>query len=133
MGYRLPCNRFNNLYSYWSNTIAATLPKNEQIVNLAAVEYSKTVTPFVEADRVITPSFLTRSPKTGEPAFVVVHAKIARGAFASWLMKERVDNAQRFSEYRDLNYRIDKTLSTPNAPVFVCEAFGGLGLSVRLT
>lgn len=133
MGYRLPEKRFNNLYDYWRDTIAATLPADEAIINLAAVEYSKTVTPFVDPSRVITPSFLTRSPGTGEPIFVVVHAKIARGAFANWLIKERIDGIDRLSVYHDLGYRFDKALSTPLAPVFVCEQFGGLGLSVRLT
>lgn len=133
MGYRLPLKKFSNLYTYWGNTIAATLLASGPIINLAAVEYSKTVTPFVESNRIITPSFLTRSPKTGEPTFVTVYAKIARGAFANWLIKERVDNPDRLGEYQDLNYRLDKTLSTPAAPVFVCDNFGGLGLSVRLT
>jgi uncharacterized protein len=133
MGYRLPDKRFNNLYHYLGDSIAATLPDNEAIINLAAFEYSKTVTPFVEASRMITPSFLTRSPKTGEPTFVVVHAKIARGAFANWLIKERIDSIDRLSYYNDLGYRFDKALSSPTAPVFVCEQFGGLGLSVRLT
>lgn len=133
MGYRLPQKPFNNLYSYWGDAIAATLPADGPIINLAAIEYSKTITPFVDPRRLITPTFLTRSLKTGEPTFVVVHAKIARGAFAHWLIQECVNNLEQLSHYQDLGYRYDKTLSSPGTPVFVCEAFGGLGLSVRLT
>ena len=132
MGYRLPDEPYANLYKYWGPAIAETLPAKEPIVNLAAVEYSKIVTAFVNPQRLITPSFLTVSPKTGQPTFVVVHAKIARGALAAWLIKNRVDNLIKIKEFAELGYKYNASLSTPQAPVFVCQKFGGLGLSVRL-
>lgn len=133
MGYKLPNEPYANLYKYWQGSIADTIPKTGTIVNLAAVEYSKTVIDYVDASRVVTPSFLTVNLKTGEPTFVVVHAKIARGAFAAWLIKKRVEDATELTKFNDLNYHYDSKLSTPEAPVFVCKEFGGLGLSVRLT
>lgn len=127
MGYRLPDL---NLYQFWGGTIAEQLPATGQIVNLAAVEYSKTVTKYVAADRVVTPKFLTVDPGTGQPKFVVVHAKIARGAFARWLVTERADDLTKFD---DIGYAYDESLSSEREPVFVCAEFGGKGLSVRLT
>jgi cytoplasmic iron level regulating protein YaaA (DUF328/UPF0246 family) len=132
MGYRLPDSRYKNLYQFWGEAVAKTLPESGLIVNLAAVEYSKVVTPYVEPDRLVAPRFLTLDPKTGEPAFVVVHAKIARGAFANWLIRSRVATTDRLSEFAEIGYRYDEGLSTPTEPAFVCEQFGGLGLSVRL-
>jgi cytoplasmic iron level regulating protein YaaA (DUF328/UPF0246 family) len=132
MGYQLPDPAFASLYKYWGDSIASCLPKKGLIVNLAAEEYAKTITPFVDASRLIVPKFLTVSPQSGEPAFVVVHAKIARGAFARWLITSRIDDAQALSEFHDLGYRFDQKLSTAGSPVFVCQVFGGKGLSIRL-
>lgn len=131
MGYRLPDTPFKNLYAFWGDAIANQLPGRQTIINLSSVEYTKAVLPFVKAQQVITPKFLTLD-KTGQPSFVVVHAKIARGAFAHWLIKERVTSAADFGRFTDLGYALDAQLSSPEQPVFVCNTFGGLGLSVRL-
>lgn len=134
MGYRLPPGRYASLYRFWGTTVADHLPDRGRIVNLAANEYSKVVLPHVDADRVVTPKFLTIDPASGQPKFVVVHAKIARGAFARWLVTDRVGDAwDALGGFRDIGYRYDPDLSTPREPAFVCREFGGKGLSVRLT
>jgi cytoplasmic iron level regulating protein YaaA (DUF328/UPF0246 family) len=134
MGYRLPPGRYSNLYRFWGASIADQLPSSGRIVNLAANEYSKTVVTHVDADRVVTPRFLTVDPASQRPRFVVVHAKIARGAFARWLVTKRVsDSVAAISEFSDIGYRYDEALSGPGEPAFVCQEFGGKGLSVRLT
>ncbi|QQG50525.1 MAG: YaaA family protein [Candidatus Saccharibacteria bacterium] len=133
MGYRLPGDRFKNLYDFWGSSVAETIPGDETIINLAAVEYSKPVTKYHDPQLVVTPEFLTVNPKTHEPGFVVVHTKIARGAFASWLIRNRITKPVDILKFDELNYRYDKKLSTPARPVFVCETFGGIGLSVRLS
>jgi cytoplasmic iron level regulating protein YaaA (DUF328/UPF0246 family) len=130
MGYKLP--RLGNLYDFWGQKIADKLPEEGTIVNVSSVEYTKAILPFVDKKRVVTPNFLTVSPKTGQPAFTAVHAKIARGAFARWLITTRITDPQRFGEFNDLGYTFDAAKSTPNEPVFVCTTFGGLGLSIRL-
>ena len=133
MGYRLSDPQFTNLYNYWGTSIVDTLPNKETIIDLSAVEYGKTVTNYVELSRVVTPRFLTISPKTGEPAFVVVHAKIARGAFAHWIIKNSIQDVSRLHQFSEIGYRYNSKLSTDAVPVFVCSEFKGLGLSVRLT
>jgi len=132
MGYKLPGPAFASLYDYWGESIAASLPPTGPIVNLAADEYSKTVTRYVNPARLAAPRFLTVSPKTGQPAFVVVHAKIARGAFARWLVAGRA-GADDLAQFDQLGYRYDEALSEPGVPTFVCETFEGKGLSIRLT
>jgi cytoplasmic iron level regulating protein YaaA (DUF328/UPF0246 family) len=133
MGYRLPASGYSNLYRFWGTSIAEHLPADGHIVNLAANEYSKAVLPHIDADRVITPRFRTVDPASRQPKFVVVHAKIARGAFARWLITSRVtDVMEAIREFDDIGYRYDKDLSTPGEPTFVCQEFGGKGLSVRL-
>jgi len=133
MGYRFPDLPGKNLYAFWGDTIAKTLPENEAIVDLSAVEYGKTVTKYVDPARIISPRFLTISQKTLQPIFVVVHAKIARGAFAHWMIKHRVEAVEQLPTFRELGYVYDAGLSTSAVPVFVCQEFGGIGLSVRLS
>lgn len=133
MGYRLPDPAYVNLYSFWGSAIADTLPASGPIINLAAAEYSKTVSRYVAAERIITPKFLTIHPHSRQPVFVVVHAKIARGAFARWLITERIKDPSRIPDFTGIGYRYDQKLSSGNQPVFVCQEFGGKGLSLRLT
>lgn len=132
MGYRLPDYEFSNMYNFWGDSIARTLPKDSEIINLTAVEYSKAVLPYLDKQNIITPVFLTINGKTKKPTFVVVHTKIARGAFASWMIKNRIDKHQEIKNFKELNYEYDQSLSTANEPVFVCREFGGIGLSIRL-
>lgn len=132
MGYKLPGKKFGNLYGYWAKDIAETIPGKGLVVNLSAAEYTKTVLPYIDAPRVVAPRFLTVNPKTGEPGQVIVHTKIARGAFARWLITERIGSADALNRFNDLNYRYDATLSKPAEPTFVCREFGGIGLSMRL-
>lgn len=133
MGYRLPDEPYKNLYQYWGNSIADTFDETSDIVDLSAVEYSKTITKILNKDRFIAPKFLTYDSKAGEPKFVVVHAKIARGAFANWMIVNRIDSREQLLGFNDLGYEYNAELSTPSQPVFVCSEFGGLGLSVRLS
>lgn len=133
MGYRVPKTKYVNMYQFWGTSIVDTLAKNEIIIDLSAVEYGKTVTKYVETARIVTPRFLTISPKTGEPVFVVVHAKIARGAFAGWMIRHRIEDKARLKEFAEIGYHYNDALSTDAVPVFVCKEFKGLGLSVRLT
>lgn len=135
MGYKLPFPDLpSSLYSYWGDVIANQLPAKQTIINLSSIEYTKAVFPHLDTStRVISPKFMSVNQKTGEPAFVVVHAKIARGAFAHWLITRRIEATSDVVQFTELGYRYNPALSTPDVPVFVCDKFGGIGLSVRLS
>jgi len=130
MAYKLPSLR-RSLYDFWGDTLAKTIPQNEIIINVSSVEYTKTILPYVN-NVVITPKFLTRND-SGVPTFVTVHAKIARGAFAHWMITRRIESIEMLKNFNELGYYYDDNLSTELEPTFVCDAFGGLGLSVRLS
>ncbi|HRN90637.1 MAG TPA: YaaA family protein [Candidatus Saccharibacteria bacterium] len=132
MGYKLPAPPFNNLYKFWGDDIAKVLPSEGAIVSLSAVEYTKVVLPYLGGRLIISPKFMTVDGKTKQPKFVTVHAKIARGAFAHWLIVNKIDDIQKLVDFDDLGYQYSSELSTDIEPVFVCESFKGLGLSVRL-
>ncbi len=133
MGYKLPDARYANLYKFWGDSIAKLIPADQPIVDLSSIEYSKVVLPYLASRTIVRPKFMTRDPKSGEAKFVTVHAKVARGAFARWMIVNRVEDLNKLTEFTDLNYKFDASLSTPDRPIFVCDEFGGIGLSVRLT
>ena len=132
MAYKVPDKKYRNLYDYWGDMLASSIA-GEDIVNLSSAEYSKALLPHLRNVKIVAPKFLTVNPKTKQPTFVVVHAKIARGAYAHWLIKERVESFKDLADFSDLNYKYNKKLSTEFEPIFVAKEFGGIGLSVRLS
>jgi cytoplasmic iron level regulating protein YaaA (DUF328/UPF0246 family) len=130
MMYKLPDPQFANLYKYWGESIAGCVPGNELIVNVSSVEYSQTITRYVDPARVVAPNFLTINPTSGEPVFVVLHAKIARGAFARWLITSRITDAADFKQFAEFGYQYNKELSVPGKPAFVCQTFTGTAMGV---
>lgn len=129
MGYKLPDG--HSLDTHWGAKLPSCLPPSTtHILNLSAVEYTKALLPFTDLP-VITPKFLTISPKSGQPIFVAVHTKIARGAFANWVVRHRLTETADLPSFCDIGYTYDHTLSTATEPVYVCEIFQGIGLSVR--
>ncbi len=132
MAYKLPEEKFRNLYKFWGDKLAKAI-KGESIVNLTSAEYGKALLPHLGDVEIVTPKFLSVSPKTGEPTFVTVHSKIARGAFAHWLIKNRVQDFKDLKDFDEIGYKYDKKQSSALEPVFVAKEFKGLGLSVRLS
>lgn len=132
MAYKLSGFKTSDLYTFWGTQIADHLPPQVPIVNVSSLEYTKVITPFVDPSRIVTPQFLTLQPKTGVPTFMAVHAKIARGAFARWLITSRTIDLKKFHDFHELGYQFSPELSTLHTPTFVCETFGGKGLSIRL-
>ncbi len=130
MMYKLKGKGFQSLYEFWQDAIAKCLPSTGPIINITSQEYMKVIEPFVDAKRIIAPQFLTASGKPGDQTFVAVHAKVARGAFAQWLIKHRIETVQEMQRFNQLGYAFNKELSQPNRPTFICNEFGGLGLKV---
>lgn len=130
MGYRFTDDPFKSMYDFWGATVVNTLPSGRPILNLSVPEYTKTILPAL-TDKVISPLFLTFTPGDSKPRSVVVHAKIARGAFARWVIKNRIETSDQLKEFSELGYHYNETLSTPTQPVYVTKKFQGLGLSVR--
>jgi cytoplasmic iron level regulating protein YaaA (DUF328/UPF0246 family) len=132
LGYRLPDPKYKDLYNYWGDSIAESLPSDGPIINVTSDEYAKVVLPFLDPSRIITPVFLTQKSEGQEPVFVVVHSKIARGAYARWLIKRGLSTVDHLEDFNDLGYVFDAERSSARQPVYVTKEFGGIGLSQRL-
>ena len=119
MGYSIAPDGYKNLYDFWGDRIAERLKHTTRIINVASEEYFKVVRPFVAENRVITPQFLTRKTPHDDSTFVAIHAKVARGAFAQWLVRTRQQEDIRYEHFTAYGYTYDATVSTPNQPTFI--------------
>jgi cytoplasmic iron level regulating protein YaaA (DUF328/UPF0246 family) len=79
----------------------------------------------VRPERVIEPVFLSHMKPDQEPVFVAVHAKVARGAFARWLIQERIEDPSDFTGFSGRDYVFAPGSSTRERPVFV-KKIGGM-------
>jgi len=132
MGYKLTREPYTSLYKFWGDSLARLLPEGEAIVNLTSLEYGRAIVPYLDKSLVISPRFYTYNARTRKNTSVAVHSKIARGAFAHWLITQRITKGSELVNFDEIGYRYEAPLSTPLAPAFVCREFMGKGLSVRL-
>ena len=130
MGYRFNNGKYKSMYKFWGDKIANEINANQPVVDLTSIEYSKAVVPKLTND-ICKPSFYTYNHKKQTYVSVAVHSKIARGAMANWIIKNRVKNFRSIYGFKELGYKINDQLSSEIAPVFYCEEFSGKGLSVR--
>ncbi len=121
IGYKLTVGASSNLYEFWGDQLARSLPRTEILVNAASEEYFKAIKPYVSSQHVISPLFLTQQAAP-EPAFVAIHAKWARGAFARWMIVQRIAHAEDIPLFSELGYCYQADQSTPQIPVFVRPA-----------
>jgi len=130
MGYKLAPGSADNLYQFWSDKLYQCVGGHD-LVNVSSVEYAKTITKFLQDETIVTPKFMTYNPETSRPRQVVIHSKIARGAMANWLIKNKVANIEHIKDFDDLGYLHNEELSETSKPVFICQKFQGFGMSIR--
>ena len=123
--YKLAPEGFANLYDFWGDAIAKKLARKGWIVNLASQEYFRVIEKYVKPERVIEPVFLSQMKADAEPEFVAVHAKVARGAYARWLIQHRVEDPADFGGFTGHDYTFASESSTLQRPVFV-KKLGGM-------
>lgn len=119
MMYNLAPDNYKNLYEYWGDKLGIRLKDTTTIINLASEEYFKAIRPYVSDAHVISPQFLTKMTNDHESTFVAVHAKVARGAFAQWLILTRQQEDIRYDHFTAYGYAYDPDASTPHQPTFV--------------
>ncbi len=116
LGYKLNGKGFKDLYDFWGDIVAKQIDGRGPIINLSSEEYIKVVKPHVNENEIITPWFM--QIKNGEPEFQAIHAKIARGAMARWICKNKINDPNILSEFAEDRYKYSSELSTPQSPTF---------------
>ena len=125
MGLPLATERGNSLYAYWGSAITDLLrgdlaesPGAAAVLNLASEEYAKSVRFGELGCPVISPRFEDTNAR-GTRGVVSFYAKRARGALASWVVRERVRTPGAVKRFAEHGYRYDPAASTAQQPVFV--------------
>ncbi|MFT5505072.1 MAG: cytoplasmic iron level regulating protein YaaA (DUF328/UPF0246 family) [Gammaproteobacteria bacterium] len=122
MGTRLSTDSAENLYQFWDDRITKTLNQelksieSTALINLASIEYFKSVkTSKIKAD-VITPTF--KDYNQGEYKIIGFFAKKARGAMSRYIIDNELTNPMDLQAFDVDGYRFDSSLSKGNEWVF---------------
>lgn len=124
MGSKVQTDRGRTLYDYWGDDVTdrlaadlAASPGAKVLVNLASQEYFSVVRPDRLDARIVSPRFLD-AKGDGEHKIVGFFAKRARGAMASWIVRERITSPKRLVDFDADGYRYDESRSTRDEPTF---------------
>ncbi len=108
MGTQLENRRGKNLYEFWGPRIRRRLDEltdghaDRTIVNCASNEYFRAAKAKELAGPVVTPVF--KDVKDGQARTLMLFAKRARGAMASWMVRNRVERAEDLQGFDGLGY-----------------------------
>ena len=122
MGTDLKINRKKNLYEFWGDKITQALndemQDDELLINLASVEYFKSINTDKLKTKVISPVF--KDLKNGELKIISFFAKKARGRMARYIVDVNAKNYKDILafDYDGYSYSQHYT-DTENEPVFI--------------
>lgn len=100
-----------NLYSYWKEIYCKRFKKEDLIIDLASLEFSKQV-----KEEKLTFEFL-QPVKDGYKA-IAYHSKQSRGLMANYLIKNQITELEDIKKFNALGYVFDEELSKPMHYVF---------------
>lgn len=108
-----------NLYQFWEEKLARELRNRccSTIINLASEEYFAAVNPQKISKKIINIVF--KEKKAGALKIVGINAKRARGAMANFVIKNKIEKFLELKDFREENYRFEKSLSDEANWVFV--------------
>ena len=120
MGTSLPIKSKKNLYEFWKTTVTDTLlkelSKEELIVNLASIEYSKVIDFKKIPNPMVEPVF--KEFKNGDYKTIMVYAKKARGTMAKYIVHNNIDTKEQILDFNEDGYAYNEALSSDQKPVF---------------
>lgn len=127
MGTNLPVQRKRNLYEFWGDRVTKKLNEAMEmsgsgvLINLASSEYFKAVDFSKINGQVITPIF--KDFKNGEYKIVMTWTKLARGAMASYILRNQISEVEELKGFREYNF--NEPMSSDTEWVFTRESTNG--------
>jgi len=122
MGTKLKNPSGNNLYDYWKDVIPERVAQDTGnqvppvLINLASLEYFRSILPRSFPHEVITPVF---KESTGEGyRNVTIYAKKARGMMLRFIILHRITEPENLKAFDEEGYGFDPHLSTATEWVF---------------
>ena len=125
MGIQLEVGNNRNLYQFWQKKITAKIRKDLDIsgsnllINLASVEYFKSVDSKKLKAEIVTPEF--REAKEGTYKMVSFFAKKARGMMTRFILQNGIDAEEQLHAFDSDGYCYNGRLSEKGRPVFTRE------------
>jgi len=122
MGRKLTNPKGEDLYDFWSDSVAKALDKqladhpSPTVINLASNEYFKVVDRKALKANVLTMVF--KEERDGILKIISFFAKKARGAMARHIIKNRIEHPQGLKDFSDLAYKYQPSISTETDWVF---------------
>ena len=122
MALQLAPGKSKSLYEYWRRTISDSLGKalvhqnDDILINLASLEYSKSIDANALKARIITPVF--KEYKNNKPVTVTIYAKKARGLMARFIIQNQLKLPDELKLFDQEGYYYTHPLSTETEMVF---------------
>lgn len=102
-----------NLYVYWDETVNQCFKKEEVIINLASIEYSKMVKkPMINI-------FFKEEQSDESYKIVTVRAKKARGLMVDYMITHLIEEPEQLKYFNEVGYEYCEGQSTETDYVFV--------------
>lgn len=122
MGTTLPVRRKKNLYQFWDDTLTKAINTaledhpEKVLVNLASNEYFKAIQTEKIKGKVLNIHF--RQWKNGEYKIIMTFAKQARGRMTSYILQNRIEEAEEIKGFAEDGYGFNDRFSTESDWVF---------------
>lgn len=122
MGTKLKTPHGNDLYDFWGDAVTLSLKKqlkkngDDVLLNLASNEYFKVVQPPLLDAKVIAPVF--KDQKKDKYKIISFFAKKARGIMSGWVIRNKITDPKKLSEFAEAGYYFVPEESTEKNPVF---------------
>lgn len=122
MGTKLQSSKFNNLYEFWGDKISKKLQKaidesgSNVLVNLASIEYFKSVNSKKIKSTIITPVF--KEAKGDSYKVISIFAKKARGLMSRYIIQNQIENPEDLKHFDLDGYFYNEVLSSKTELTF---------------
>ena len=106
-----------DLYEYWGDDLSNHLKKTDKtLINLASLEFSKTLNQDILKDKVITIDF--KEDVGGKFVSKSTYAKVARGTMAYLILKHKIKDLKQIKDIEFDSYQYNKGLSSDSHLIF---------------
>ena len=118
MGTKLANPKGKNLYEFWGDNISKVLntDESETLINLASNEYFKGIDKKSLNANIIDIVF--KENKNGKYKVIGIYAKRARGLMVNFIIKNRINNAEKLKEFNAEDYTFNTNISDEKTWVF---------------
>ena len=119
MGTQLQIGKYKNLYDFWGNEITNMInneKNNEYLINLASVEYFKSINTDNLKSKLINVSF--KEKRDGKYKIIAIYSKRARGLMSRYIIKNKITNPKKLKKFNLDDYKFNKVLSSDSDLVF---------------